>query len=72
MIKLAFLKDTFTGENIHLIADSIVKYTAAKNIPGLLLFLDFEKESGPSCINPYNITISAHLLFSILNSFTTI
>ena len=34
------LKGRFIGENIRLI-DS--KYTAAKNIPGLLLFLDFEK-----------------------------
>ena len=37
-----FLKGRFIGENIRLI-DSIIKYTAAKNIPGLLLFLDFEK-----------------------------
>ena len=37
-----FLKGRFIGENIRLI-DSIIKYTAPKNIPGLLLFLDFEK-----------------------------
>ena len=37
-----FLKGRFIGENIRLI-DSVVNYTAAKNIPGLLLFLDFEK-----------------------------
>ena len=37
-----FLKGRFIGENIRLI-DGIIKYTAAKNIPGLLLFLDFEK-----------------------------
>ena len=37
-----FLKGILIGENIRLI-DSIIKYTAAKNIPGLLLFLDFEK-----------------------------
>ena len=37
-----FLKGRFIGENIRLI-DSIIKYTAAKNILGLLLFLDFEK-----------------------------
>ena len=37
-----FLKGRFIGENIRLI-DSIIKYTAAKNIPGLLLFLGFEK-----------------------------
>ena len=37
-----FLKGRLIGENIRLI-DSIIKYTAAKNIPGLLLFLSFEK-----------------------------
>ena len=37
-----FLKGRFIGENIRLI-DSVVNYTAAKNIPGLLFFLDFEK-----------------------------
>lgn len=37
-----FLKGRFIGENIRLI-DGIIKHTAAKNIPRLLLFLDFEK-----------------------------
>lgn len=37
-----FLKGRFIGENIRLI-DGIIKHTATKNIPGLLLFLDFEK-----------------------------
>ena len=37
-----FKKGRFIGENIRLI-DSIIKYTKAKNIPGLLLFLDSEK-----------------------------
>ena len=37
-----FIKNRFIGENIRLI-DGVIKYTAAKNIPGLLLFLDFEK-----------------------------
>ena len=37
-----FIRDRFIGENIHLI-DSVIKYTKAKNMPGLLLFLDFEK-----------------------------
>jgi len=36
-----FLKGRFIGENIHLV-DSVINYTAAKKIPGLLLFLDFE------------------------------
>ena len=38
-----FLKGRFIGENIRLIADSVINFTAAKNIPGLLVFLDFEK-----------------------------
>ena len=37
------MKGRFIGENIRLI-DSIINYTAAKKVPGLLLFLDFEKE----------------------------
>ena len=37
-----FIKNRFIGENILLI-DSVIRYTAARNIPGLLLFLDFEK-----------------------------
>ena len=37
-----FIKGWFIGENIRLI-DSVINFAAAKNIPGLLLFLDFEK-----------------------------
>ena len=37
-----FIKGRFIGENIRLI-DSLINYAATKNIPGLLLFLDFEK-----------------------------
>ena len=37
-----FIKGRFIGENIRLI-DSIICYAKEKNIPGLLLFLDFEK-----------------------------
>ena len=37
MTRLAFI-----GENIRLV-DGVIKHAAAKNIPGLLLFLDFEK-----------------------------
>ena len=37
-----FIKGRFIGENIRLI-DGFIKYTAEKNMPGLLLFLDFEK-----------------------------
>ena len=35
-------KHRFIGENQRLI-DRVIKYTAPKYIPGLLLFLDFEK-----------------------------
>lgn len=37
-----FLKGRFIGENIRLI-DATINYTSFKNIPGLLLFLDFGK-----------------------------
>jgi len=37
-----FLKGRFIGENIRLI-DSIINCTSQQNIPGLLLFIDFEK-----------------------------
>jgi len=37
-----FLKGRFIGENIRLI-DNIINYTSQQNIPGLLLFIDFEK-----------------------------
>ena len=39
-----FLKSRFIGENIRLI-NSIISYTDIKQIPGLLLFIDFEKAS---------------------------
>ena len=61
-----FIKDRFIGENIRSI-DSIIKYTAAKRIPGVLLFLDFEKAAslihwnGPSLfIKPLGILVLAH------------
>ena len=37
-----FPKNRTNGENIKLI-DSIIKYASTKQIPGLLLFIDFEK-----------------------------
>ena len=37
-----FMKGRFIGENIRLI-DCIIQYATEKNIPGLLLFIDFEK-----------------------------
>ena len=37
-----FIKGRYIGENIRLI-DSVINYASAKNIPGLLLLIDFEK-----------------------------
>ena len=37
-----FLKGRFIGENIRLI-NNVINYTAQHEIPGLLLFIDFEK-----------------------------
>ena len=37
-----FLKGRFIGENIRLI-DSVINYASDQRIPGLLLFIDFEK-----------------------------
>ena len=37
-----FLKSRFIGENVRLIK-CIIQYAKEKNIPGLLLFIDFEK-----------------------------
>ena len=37
-----FLKGRFIGENIRLI-NSVIDYAEKQNIPGLLLFVDFEK-----------------------------
>ena len=40
--QIGFIKGRFIEENIRLI-DSVIFYAEEKNIPGLLLFLDFEK-----------------------------
>ena len=40
-----FMKGRFFGENIRLI-DSMISFAGTKNIPGLLLFLDFQKALG--------------------------
>ena len=37
-----FMKGRFIGENIRLI-DGVINFADGENIPGLLLFLDFEK-----------------------------
>ena len=40
--KAGFIKNRCISDNIRTL-DSVIQYTANKNIPGLLLFLDFEK-----------------------------
>lgn len=40
-----FIKDRFSGENIRLLG-SVICYVKEKNLPGLFLFLDFEKAFG--------------------------
>jgi len=37
-----YIKGRYIGENVRLISD-IISYTAAKNLPGLAVFSDFEK-----------------------------
>ena len=37
-----YIKGRYIGENVRLISD-IISYTAAKNLPGLAVFIDFEK-----------------------------
>ena len=37
-----FMKGRFIGVNIRVI-DGIIRYAAQHNVPGLLLFIDFEK-----------------------------
>ena len=42
MITTGFLRNRFIGENIRLV-DSVINYANIKQIPGLLLFIDFER-----------------------------
>ena len=42
MTRQVFIKGRFIGENFRLI-NSVICYAKEKNIPGLLLFLGFEK-----------------------------
>ena len=37
-----YIKGRFIGENVRLISD-IINYTSTKTLPGLAVFLDFEK-----------------------------
>ena len=69
-----FLKRRFIGENIRLI-DSLINYTAQQEIPGLLLFIDFENAltplSGLLLITRSNILVSAHSLTNWVRTFYT-
>ena len=38
----AYIRKRFIGENIRLMED-VMDYTKKSNLPGLILFLDFEK-----------------------------
>ena len=42
LLFIYFNKQQINSENIRLL-DSVIKYTEGRNIPGLLLFIDFEK-----------------------------
>ena len=65
--QIDLLKGRFIGEKIRLF-DSSTNYKALKNIPDLPLFLDFSDPVEWSSLHKsYNITTSAHLLFSGLN-----
>ena len=70
-----FLKNKFIGENIRLV-DSVINYANIKQIPGLLLFIDFEKAFDSlewsfieKTLNYYNLEV--HWLRG-LGSFTPI
>ena len=41
-IKLVFIKDRYIGETVRSIFD-IMEFTLQENIPGLMIFLDFQK-----------------------------
>jgi len=41
-----FIKGRYIGQNIRLLED-ILEYTVIKKIPGILLFIDFEKAFDP-------------------------
>ena len=56
-----FLKGRFIGENIRLI-DSIINYAAEQHIPGLLLFIGFERLSTHS--SGYLSTVRLNILGS--------
>ena len=54
-----YIKNRYIGENIRTVID-VIKYTSLKKIPGLLLFIDFEKAFD---------TVSWPFLFKTLNHF---
>ena len=72
-----FIKDRLIGENIRLI-DSVICYAKEEKLPGLLLFLDFEKAfdtiEWPLLGKLYNILVLGPVslggkIFSIITNF---
>ena len=54
-----YVKNCYIGENVRLILD-IMSYTEEKNLPGIVLFIDFRKAFD---------TIEWNFLIDILNNF---
>ena len=69
-----FIKGRFIGQNVRLLND-IMEYTEAKNLPGILLFIDFRKAFDTiewnfihKCIELYNFGPNIRKWLSILYS----
>ena len=67
-----FIKGRFIGQNVRLLND-IMEYTEAKNLPGILLFIDFRKDFDTiewnfihKCIELYNFGPNIRKWISIL------
>ena len=67
-----FIKGRFIGQNVRLLND-IMEYTEAKNLPGILLFIDFRKAFNTiewnfihKCIELYNFGPNIRKWISIL------
>ena len=67
-----FIKGRFIGQNVRLLND-IMEYTEAKNLPGILLFIDFRKAFDTiewnflhKCIELYNFGPNIRKWISIL------
>ena len=72
LIQTGFIKGRFIGQNVRLLND-IMEYTEAKNLPGILLFIDFRKAFDTiewnfihKCIELYNFGPNIRKWLSIL------